>query len=547
MKAEPNSRFLRIISFLIISSLAFRTEMLISLTATQPLDTFSYEFIVNEDGFTIVNVTYTTYADFGSSWLLVPKFSKWINHTLTGKVTEWQLRETLELVGTSYHFYEALWFSFNSDGYEFKMNVQFNASTAAMVIEPDGIFYSPQIGFHKGQLKAKVILPEGFSINQDEAIAFGNAGSYRPNPTYSGPNYVLFDNIPETENFVRIEIGFRTLRRTPEWLTLQAGVFTFRTVPRYKESAGAILALFNKTYERLVDIFNVTLGNAEVRFFLPDFDSLFSVAGYVPFSSERIGEIYINIVFTRYVEGYVEVTALHELVHHFLWKTGISPQTILWFHEGMAEYISIEVANELGYEGARITKQELEDGIVQLKKMVGEDIGFIKQWSPSSQSPNTWPYYVGAYYVVSRLAETYGGVEYYARFFRLIKGKTIDSNDEITYSLGLAANRSVAETLNNWGFEVPDLYLYSPLLGRAEETLDEVNPIFQPYKLLAELLYRQALLNARQESTSEMQFYLAAAIFVAKLAPLLTLITISGILFGAVLLALSAKGVFLSR
>jgi len=544
MKTKPNFRFLKVISLLVIALLAFQTETLIGIVAAQPLDTFSYEFIVNEDGFTMVNVTFTTDADSGSSWVLVPKFSRWVNHTVTGEVTEWQLSDAEELVGTSYYFYEALWFSFNSDGSEFKMNIQFNASTAAMVIEPDGIFYSPQIGFQKGLLRAKVILPEGFNINQGEAIALGSTGSYRPDSAGSGSNYVLFDNIPEAENSLRIEIGFKTIRETPELLTLQTGVFTFRTVPRYKEYAESILALFNKTYEDLVDIFNVTLGNADVRFFIPDFNTLFSIAGYVPFSFERMGEININILFTRYVEGYVEIIALHELAHHFLWKAGISAQNLLWFHEGMAEYISIEVASDLGYEGSRITKQELEDGVVQLKQMVGEYVGFIKQWSPSTQPPNTWSYYVGAYYVVSRLAEPRGGVEYYARLFRLANGKRVDNNAEIAYYLSLAANESVAETLNNWGFEVPDLYLYSPLLGRAEKALDEVNPIFQPYKLLAELLYRQALLNAKEESTSEMQFYLAAAIFVARLAPLLTLITISGILFGAVLLALSAKGVF---
>lgn len=547
MKAKLVSfKVLRIVLLLAVCSLALDTKPLARTTLAQPSDSYSYEFIVDEDGFTTVNITYTTDSASGSSWVFVPRFSEWTNRTLRGAVTEWYLCDTEELTDISYYFYQALCFSFESEDSEFMLNVHFDLSTGAMVIEPNGIFYSPQIGFEKGKFKAKVMLPDGSSVKRGEALAFGRLGSYRPTSVDSNSNYVLFDNVPESENFVRIEVGFETLDDTAEVVAHENGVFTFETVPRYDEYAREIMVLFNRTYEDLVDLFNVTLESAEARFFLPDFDSLLAVGGYVPFFSERMGDIHINIMFSRYPKGYLEVIALHELVHHFLWKAGISPEALLWFHEGMTQYVSIEIAAALGYEGAPMMKQEIEDGILGLKSVVGEDFGFLEGWSPSSQPPDMGSYYVAAYYVVSRLAEPLGGFEYYARFFEAINGETVDSSAAVGYYLSLAAEGSVVTTLNRWGFGIPDLYIFSPELRSVEEVLDEVDPVFQPYRFLAQVLYRQALLNANEESLTKMQLYLAAAVLVAKLAPVLTLITVSGVLFGAVLLALRDRGVFSS-
>lgn len=548
MKARPvSSKVPRTICLVAVFFLALDAEALLSITSAQPLESFYYEFTVDEDGFTFVNITYDTDGAFGDSWIFIPRFSEWANRTLRGEITEWYLCDIEELTGEPHYFYEALCFSFESDESGFQMNIEFNLSTGAMIIEPDGIFYSPQIGFEKGRLKAKVVLPHGFSVKQGEALAFGNRGSYRPSSVGSGSNYVLFDNIPETENRMRIEVGFRTLKEEAESVTLENGVFAFETVPRYEEYAEGVMNLFNETYEDLVDLFNVTLDGAEARFFLPDFESLFSVGGYVPFVAERMGDIHINFVFTRYVEGYLEVIALHELVHHFLWKAGISPKALLWFHEGIAQYVSIEFANELGYEGSRMMKEEIEDGILRLRGMTGGNFGYLKGWSPSRPPADMGPYYVAAYYVVSELAEQRGGLEHFARFFELINGEEVESNPAIGYYLSVAAGESVVTELNGWGFEIPDLYVFSPSLRSVEDVLDEVDPVFQPYKFLAELLYRQAFLNAKEENTEEMQVLLAAAVLVARLAPLLTLITVSGVSFGAILLALREEGVFSSR
>ena len=531
----------------VISSLVLATGPRVRLVSANPAGLYNYEFTVDKEGFTTINIVYTTEETNGSSWVLVPKFTDWVNNTIRGTVTGWSVRDSSDVAnGTFSYFYEELFFSFKSDNTEFQMDIQYNVTTAAMIIEPDGIFYSTQIGFESGnKLEATVVFPSGFRVN--EALAFslepnGDSNSYSPSSTSS--THVVFNDIPETENLLRIEIGFNSANQKPELIKITNGIFTFETVSRYAEYARSILNLYNRTYNDLVDLFNVTLEEANVRFFIPDFESLLVIGGYTPFTSNRMGDININFVFTRSVEGYIEVIALHELVHHFLWKAGISPGALLWFHEGMAQYVSMEIANKIGYEGAEMITKEIDTAISQLKMIVGEDFGFLQGWSMTNQPQDVGSYYAAAYYVVRSIAENRGGLAYYARFFRLMHGETITSNSELGYYLSLASEESVATYLNSWGFNVPDLYLYSPLLGNVKKVIEEVNPLYQPYKYLAELLYEQALSNVRQESLSELHFYLSAAIIVAKLAPLLTTITVSGVLFTIILMLLKRKGVF---
>ncbi len=504
---------------------------------------YRYEFIVDSDGFTIVNITYTSQESSGSSWVLVPRFSEWVNKTIKGAITDWSLRDSANVTDGSFYFYEAFFYSFISDSMEFQLNIQYNISTGAMIIEPNGIFFSPQIGFEPGnRFEAVVIFPQEFKVNQNEALAYGDTYSYNPSSFSSGR--VFFDGISETENLLRLEIGFTTPERKPDMVEVTNGVFTFETVSRYIKFASSILDLYNRTYSSLVDLFNVTLEKANVKFFIPDFESLLSIGGYVPFTSNRMGDININFVFTRYVEGYIEVIALHELVHHFLWKAGVSPKSLLWFHEGMAQYVSMEIAKQMGFEGMEEITRQMEESVAYLKELVGENFGFIQDWSMNRQPQNIGYYYTAAYYVVRSLAVEDGELEYYARFFKIMKGQFISSNAELVYYLSLASNKSIAEPLNKLGFNIPDLYLYSPLLEEAMRILDGINPIYQPYKYLARLLYEQALSKAKQDTVGEMQFFLTVAIIVAKLAPLLTITTVSGVLLAVILLLLKSKGVF---
>jgi len=544
MKSKIRSRrFLEVtVAILLLSFLALNLYTLEVLPFPQPLSLYSYRFVVDEDGFTSVRINYRSNLPNGSSWVFVPKFLDWTNYTLNGEITEWSLNETRELLGDDYYFYNVLNFFFKSENSHkvFEINIQFNFTEAAMIIEPDGIFYSPMIGFDNENSKAEVevILPSSFNIKGEEVAASGNS-NYQP--SYTNSNYVHFEGL--SEGLLRVSVGFKTADKTPSLMTIEDGIFIFEAPHRYANYAQEILSLFNKTYEDLVSVFNVTLQSAKIEFFLPEFSSIFSVGGYVPFTG-TLGNIHINIFFTRYVEGYIEVIAIHELVHHFLWKAGLSPETFLWLHEGLAQYVSIEVVKRLEYEGATMMKQVLEDRVSQIIPHIRNNLGFLLHWTPSYQ-PQDWEVlYTAAYYVISRLAETYGGLDYYTHFFKLINGVAVSNNNVLGYYLSLAAGRSVVATLNSWGFNLVDLFAYSTFISEVEEAVSNVNPIYQPYRFLAEQLFKQALISAEKNNANDANRYLTLALLIAKLAPLLTLITFAGFLFTIILYALKKSNVF---
>jgi len=396
-----------------------------------------------------------------------------------------------------------------------------------MILEPDGIFYSPQIGFDRQSRGiAEIIFPSNFTIESGESVIIGNR-IYSVAPQFGNASFMRLD-LPE--NLVRIQIGFKTGRIRPKLINMSMGEFTFITVSRYKEYALNILKLYNRTYWDMVNLFNVTLTDIKVKFFMPDFNSLFSIGGYVPFTGKTIGDIHINIFYTRYVSGYIETIALHELVHHFLWKAGLSPQAFLWFHEGMAQYVSIEIANNLGYEGASIIKEDLEKNVHTLFDEAGGNLGFLLRWTPSSQPTNMRTLYLAAYFVISRLAERFGGFTYYSKFFRIIRNVEVEDNNFLVYYLSLAANSSVASILNEWGFNIIDLYTYPTFIRRIGEIIDMVKPFFQPYKFIAEQLYRMAEISIRNNDFKRANSYLALALLIAEMAPLLTISTISAVI-----------------
>jgi len=499
-----------------------------AVDASPSPDSYSYRFLVDEDGFTRVEVNYSS-PGAGSSWVFVPKFSNWTYAVLSGDLVERENLTTGAVAGEDYYFYQAFRFRFKSEG-TFLMTARFNLTLGAVVIEPRGVFYSPQIGFKEAShASAEVFLPEGDTIDGRRALAVGRA-SY--GPTRLEGNYALFDL---QENLVRLQVEFSRSGK-PEMRTLERGIFTFHAVERYVDLAGELLDLYDGVYNSTVELFNVTLPSVDVEFFIPDFDSILTVGGYVPFAGGRVGDIHLNLFVERFAEGTLEVVALHELVHHFLSQARISPGSLLWFHEGMAQYVSVEVVDALGYEGAKTERESLEEAASGLIKR----FYYLQYWSPESPPANMGTYYAASYYVISRLAEAYGGLDYYARFFKTIGDARISDDDVLAYHLSLAANASVARVLNGWGFNVADLYISSSLIEEARLAVGGLNPLFQPYKYLAGWLYRQGVASLEEGDARAGNLYLAAAIFLARWAPLLTVATVVAVV-AAVVYVLRAR------
>lgn len=496
-------------------------------------DSYNYKLMVNEDGFTQVDVTFQSSSNTGTSWIVVPKFSSWSNVTLSGEITQSRLDETQSYLGEDYYFYQAYVFYYASES-SFEMKVQFNMTEGALIIEPRGIFFSPLIGFHQdavGKSKAEIFFPSNYRV-KEQLIA---SSSGKSTHTVVNSSSVIFNL---QSNLERLQIEFETAATTPTWKYLNQSVFRFKTVRRYENYASEILTLFNTVYADFTNLFNVTLENIHAQFFIPEFETLLAIGGFIPFTGQRLGEININIFFVRAVNGTIQAIALHELVHHFLWKAGLSPDYFLWVHEGTAQFVSIEAVNDLGYEGATMEKNRLEQVASQYVSLYGENFGFLQDWNPDNQPADVSSNYAASYYVISRLAEEFGGLEFYKQFFELIRGLEFEPgewkpNEWLAFYMSLAANASVDLKLKLWGFNIRLLYTGSKispkLIYEAEKAIDGLSFVFFPYNLVARFLYQEALLRLERGDIEGANQLLESAISLANLAPLLTLLTLVAI------------------
>ncbi len=472
---------------------------------------YHYIFIVDEKGFTNITINFTSREREGSSWVFVPKYISWSNLTLSGYITNYSIIETQSVVGEDYYFYEVFNFSYKSEGV-FTLLIQFSMPTGALILNQHGIFLSTQIGFHpKDEGEAEVSFPDTVEILR--AVVFGE-NLYKPkveNETYASFNLY--------ENLVRVEVEFKTEVK-PEHITLKHKAFTFRTEKKYENYASKILNLLDRVYENFTYTFNTPLEEVNLTFFLPSFESLLSIGGYIPFSEGKLGDIHINLFFVRTINGSIEVITLHELVHHFLWKAGISPK-LLWFHEGMAQYVSIEIAKAMGYEGAFLEEKRLEKVVSQLIKLRGENFDFLQFWKPEFSPIDLSFCYAASYYVIRRLAEKYGGFTFFNRFFKVLEGVKIEDNNRLIQYLSLAANESLVSDLENWGFTI-NLYVPS-LLYEATKALRGLSSIFIIENLLAKYLYERGLASFERGEIDEACQYFKAVIIIVKIAPLISI------------------------
>jgi hypothetical protein len=547
MKAQKDSpKLATFMLLLVVVVFLFSGFSTMEVTAS-PSSSFYYRLMVDREGATTTVINFQSTDSTGASWVIVPKDWNSTPNVISGTIVQSSLVDTSQVVGTSQYFYQAYKFTYQASSITsiFNMTIQFTMDTGALIIEHRGIFFSPLISFDypSSSGTAEVLFDSSLTVNFNNVIAIWER--YQPvyesgisEPTRVDAHRVVFDL---TEKLHRLQIEFRTGLPT-EYTTLQSvnKVFTFDAVKKYSTYASNILNLYDRIYNDYTRLFNVTLTPpVDVQFFLPSFDELLSVGGFTPFTEAGAGRININIFFVRTVNGTIEVIAAHELVHHFLIKSELSPNDFLWFHEGMAQYVSVTLVEKLGFEGAQQEKQRLEQGASQLLELLdGPNFGLmdpfpLQDWSPSYSPPNVGNYYAASYYIVSRLAEMHGGLEYYERFFSVIHGEPqiTDINRLANYlSLATSTNASVALTLKLWGFRVVVSSEITEKIDDAQRAIAAVSPVFQPYKSLAEFLYKQALLSLERGDIQGGTDLLQLAIIIADLAPLLTLFTLAAII-----------------
>lgn len=457
----------------------FLATFVSQVLAQEPMAKYTYDMAFDHDGFTTVNILYDSGSvGSGTSWVAVPKnFTETSMLALKGTTTSVK-RVTYRSADTggAHPFYDNLTFSYTSDGEPFSMRLSYNMTGGAMIVEPNGFFFSPQIGVpSSSSVQAVLTFPDGVeSLNE-----------IQPTPvqveTYFSRPQVLF-NLP-SESRVAVTFTVSWARQTSH---VREGKVEADVPSRYLDLGTRMVGLYNRAIPLMDELFNSTVDRISMQFFIPSTLPQLSIGGYTPIdpSSFQTGSIYLNLFYFRALSGTMETIAIHELTHQYETHIGVSPE-LLWVQEGLANYVAIQMGKPLDYD-VTPTAADLEttaDGL-------SGNYGMIQYWRPGGTTGSLFQYYAASYDVFKTLGDKYGGLLMYSAFFRelpSLKGG-LKSTNVAVYELGLAAQTSLASQFVAWGFELIDLSsisariiklraeagLYGPLLPFREVALNHL-------------------------------------------------------------------------
>ena len=397
---------------------------------------FLYRILVDEDGNAQVEISFRDSAGALSkgAWVAVPS-KRFTNWTWSGDASF--NRTSIDF------FYDNLSFSYSR---EVAVTVKYNFSRASMIVEPDAFFMSPRILFGPQQQgEGRVSLSR-----VDRDIAPGDVSPYPVQTSTDGDRVEMVFSLDRSVERITV---YYVVTGQIRLQSIAVGKYTGLTPRRYAEVMDSILQLYSRNEKKLEDLFHTQIGNVTVRFFSPKPDQM-DIEGYTPFNATHMGDIFMNLFYTRFIPGHFEQAALHELVHHYLWASGIRPQ-ILWIHEGGANFFSTQLTLEEGYVGAEIFR----DSITEIGGSLRGEYGFIEDWTPGSAIRDLSRRYAASYMVFERLNATYG-FEIFSRFFRLLSEnseRSIDGREAIRF-FSIAAGENLNPVFSSMGFrDLPDL------------------------------------------------------------------------------------------
>jgi hypothetical protein len=440
----------RILLSLILLILILNLNSILLIKAQTEENYIEYFIKVDNEGSSIIEISYKNYGKNKIIWIAVPNeksLSKWIieNDTLIYV----NLAPLIDVsTNSTYYFYDNLTIFMPYPG---SFKIKYNFSMSSLIYEPNAYFMSPHIMFSLNENALIKIL-----LQNVESIEY-----YYPKPFKEEKIdektlllYFIFESFSQRTN--RIEIYYKVIGKV--FLEkVKINKFTGLTPLRYKKIMENILLLYNKIYENLSKIFHTNLENISVRFFTPKLGEV-SIQGYTPFNASSLGDIYLNIFYIRFIKGYFEQAAIHELIHHFLWSIGISPD-ILWFHEGAANFFSIYLIKKMKFEGAEMIEKDILNKGKQM-----EYLGFIESWTPYRQPTNMQDYYVASYMVFYYLNETYG-FEIFEKLFNTIneRKEIIKETSEIVYILNNITGEDLSPRFLEWGFSLSNKNYYEKI------------------------------------------------------------------------------------
>jgi hypothetical protein len=457
----------------------FLVIVIVPVLAQEPSPKYTYDMAFDHDGFTTVDILYDSGAvGSGVSWVAIPKnFTETTMLALKGTITSVRRVAYQSGDGGGAHpFYDNLTFSYTSSDGPFSMRLRFNMTRGAMIVEPNGFFYSPQIGVSSSaSVRAVLTFPDGV-----ESLDEIQPTPLRVDTYFSKPEVVF--SLP-SESRIAVTFTVSWARQTSH---IREGKVEADVPSRYLDLGTRMVELYKKAIPLMDALFNGTVDRISMKFFAPSTLPQLSIGGYTPIdpSSFQTGSIYLNLFYFRAQSGTMETIAIHELTHQYEAHIGVSPE-LLWVQEGLANYVAIQMGKPLDYD-ITPTATDLETTASDLSG----NYGMIQYWRPGGTAGSLFQYYAASYEVFKTLGDKYGGLSLYSSFFRELPDLKdgLKSTNVAVYELGLAARTNLASQFATWGFELVDLSsmnariiklraeaeLYGPLLPFREQALSHL-------------------------------------------------------------------------
>jgi hypothetical protein len=499
----------------------FLVTFMVPVLAEKPLEKYTYSMAFDHDGFTTIEVLYDSgFVGSGASWIAVPKnFTETTLLALKGTITSMVRGPYRSGGGTLPNpFYDNLTFSYDSRNEPFSMRLRFNMTAGAMIVEPNGFFYSPEIGApSSASVQAILTFPDGVESLDEIQPAPARVESV------SSRLRVLF-NLPSQS---RVAVTFRA-----SWALqtshIRKGKVEADVPSRYLELGTRMVELYKEATPLMDDLFNGTVDHVSMKFFTPSSLPQLGIGGYTPIdpSSFQTGAIYLNLFYFRALPGTMETIAVHELTHQYEAHIGISPE-LLWVHEGLANYVAVQLGKPLDYD-ITSTNADLQAAAGEL----GGNYGMIQYWQPAGTTGSLFQYYAASYEVFKTLGDKYGGLSLYSRFFRQLRGLKdgLASTSLAVYELGLAAGTDLSSQFTTWGFELVNLPSISARIIKLRAEAELYGPLL-PFRGQA-LSHLQAAQDSIYSSPEVAVGHITIAAFYIETVPTI----IAGVLLVLVLL-----------
>jgi len=259
---------------------------------------------------------------------------------------------------------------------------------ACLVLRGRAVFLSPLLRFPsgaRGSVSVKVQWP-GASLTEVDATP--------SRVTRLADGFVVERALPLTSD--RLSFTFSVPKE--ELVEVKYGPLTFVLPDRYMWVAERLSAFYADFEGNLTELFPRSPERVRVTFFLPDrYDE--GPEGYVSLDGDgREGSASLNLFLLRMVDGMLEVTFMHELVHRYLLANGVSAGAT-WFHEGLATYLSVRMAGAAGLEAAPYLR-----AMFDRYGVTASDLKELMAWRPGESRGSRW--YAMAYFAFERLFET---------------------------------------------------------------------------------------------------------------------------------------------